>query len=88
MGKSLKHWLWLALVIVIVCIGFYPKAAFADSKDILGNGPAVLTNPYGRSHTSLNGIQDYWNRKGLVSEKGEKKKAFYVLQEHYQSMGE
>jgi beta-glucuronidase len=31
----------------------------------------------------LPGIQDYYNRKGLFSDKGEKKKAFYVLQEWY-----
>jgi beta-glucuronidase len=28
-------------------------------------------------------IQDYWNRKGLISERGEKKDAFFVLQEFY-----
>jgi beta-glucuronidase len=28
-------------------------------------------------------IQDGWNRKGLLSEKGEKKKAFYTLQKYY-----
>lgn len=28
-------------------------------------------------------IQDNWNRKGLISEKGEKKKAFFVLQDYY-----
>jgi beta-glucuronidase len=28
-------------------------------------------------------IQQYYNRKGLVSDAGEKKKAFYVLQEWY-----
>jgi beta-glucuronidase len=31
----------------------------------------------------LPGIQDYFNRKGLVSEDGQKKKAFYVLQKAY-----
>ena len=31
----------------------------------------------------LNGIQDIYNRKGLVSDKGEKKKAFYVLRDFY-----
>lgn len=31
----------------------------------------------------LNGIQDYYNRKGLVSDSGEKKKAFFVLKEWY-----
>ncbi len=30
-------------------------------------------------------IQDGWNRKGLLSEKGEKKKAFHILREFYQS---
>lgn len=30
-------------------------------------------------------IQDYWNRKGLISDKGEKKKAFYILKEYYES---
>jgi beta-glucuronidase len=29
-------------------------------------------------------IQDGWNRKGLISEKGEKKKAFYILKEFYE----
>jgi beta-glucuronidase len=28
-------------------------------------------------------IQDGWNRKGLISEKGHKKKAFFVLQDYY-----
>jgi len=28
--------------------------------------------------------QDFWNRKGLISESGEKKKAFFVLQKYYQ----
>ena len=31
----------------------------------------------------VNSIQDYWNRKGLVSDQGEKKKAFAVLQRFY-----
>jgi beta-glucuronidase len=30
-------------------------------------------------------IQDGWNRKGLVSQTGDKKKAFYVLQEYYKT---
>jgi beta-glucuronidase len=33
----------------------------------------------------LPGIQDDWNRKGLISEIGERKKAFYTLQQYYQS---
>ncbi len=30
--------------------------------------------------------QDGWNRKGLISEKGEKKKAFYVLKSYYDEL--
>ena len=31
----------------------------------------------------LPGIQDYYNRKGLVSDRGQRKQAFYVLQKFY-----
>ena len=34
----------------------------------------------------LDGVQDYFNRKGLISEKGERKKAFYVLREYYKGI--
>ena len=33
---------------------------------------------------SAPGIQDFYNMKGLVSDKGEKKKAFFVLKEWYE----
>lgn len=32
----------------------------------------------------LPSVQDGWNRKGLISERGDKKQAFYVLQQYYQ----
>lgn len=32
----------------------------------------------------LSNIQDGWNRKGLISETGNKKKAFFTLQEYYE----
>ena len=35
---------------------------------------------------TLVGVQDYYNRKGLISNDGQKKKAFFVLQEYYQSL--
>jgi beta-glucuronidase len=31
----------------------------------------------------LPGVQDGFNRKGLISDKGEKKQAFFVLQKAY-----
>jgi beta-glucuronidase len=34
----------------------------------------------------LPGIQDFHNRKGLISDRGEKKKAFFVMQRYYQEM--
>ena len=34
----------------------------------------------------LPGIQDFHNRKGLISDQGEKKKAFYVMQKYYQEL--
>ena len=34
----------------------------------------------------LPGVQDYWNRKGLLSETGRKKKAYFVLQRYYRLM--
>jgi len=51
-----------------------------------------VANINARQVTSLNGewhyivdVQEegYYNRKGLYSDKGEKKKAFYVLQQWY-----
>lgn len=33
----------------------------------------------------LQGVQDGWNRKGLISEKGQRKKAFFILQDYYKS---
>ncbi len=36
----------------------------------------------------LPGVQDGWNRKGLISDRGEKKKAFYLLQSFYRRVAE
>jgi beta-glucuronidase len=34
----------------------------------------------------LSGIQDYYNRKGLLSDRGERKEAYYILRDFYQSL--
>jgi beta-glucuronidase len=34
---------------------------------------------------TLPGIQDNFNRKGLISDQGQKKEAFYILQKAYKS---
>jgi beta-glucuronidase len=55
-----------------------------DRIDFLrGTSPWILMD-FRSPRRLLPGVQDYYNRKGLVSDKGEKKKAFYVLQKWYQ----
>ena len=34
----------------------------------------------------LPGMQDFYNRKGLISDRGEKKKAFYVMRNYYREL--
>lgn len=56
-----------------------------DKIDALqGISPWILVD-FRSPRRVLPGIQDGWNRKGLISEKGEKKKAFFVLQDYYRS---
>jgi beta-glucuronidase len=50
-----------------------------------GTAPWILMD-FRSPRRPLPGIQDYWNRKGLVSNRGEKKKAFFVLQRWYREM--
>jgi beta-glucuronidase len=47
-----------------------------------GLSPWILCD-FRSPRRTLPGIQDGWNRKGLIGENGTKKKAFYVLQEFY-----
>ena len=50
-----------------------------------GTSPWILTD-FRSPRRPLPEIQDYWNRKGLISNRGEKKKAFYVLQQWYREL--
>lgn len=60
----------------------YQVDMLARSDFVQGMSPWILKD-FRTAMRNLNGIQDIWNRKGLVSEKGEKKLAFKVLQDHY-----
>ena len=51
-------------------------------EGLCGIAPWILTD-FRSPRRPLPEIQDDFNRKGVLSEKGEKKKAFYVLQEYY-----
>jgi beta-glucuronidase len=50
-----------------------------------GTAPWILMD-FRSPRRQLPKIQDYWNRKGLISNKGEKKKAFYVMQRYYSDL--
>ena len=50
---------------------------------LAGTTPWILKD-FRSPRRVLPGIQDYYNRKGLVSDSGEKKKAFFVLQKWYE----
>jgi beta-glucuronidase len=50
-----------------------------------GTTPWILKD-FRSPRRTLPRIQDYFNRKGLVNEYGEKKKAFFVLQKFYRDM--
>ena len=52
--------------------------------ELAGTTPWVLKD-FRSPKRMLDGVQNDYNRKGLVNEKGEKKQAFFVLQEWYQS---
>ena len=51
---------------------------------ISGMSPWILKD-FRSSRRLLPNVQDGFNRKGLISDKGQKKKAFYVLQKWYMS---
>jgi len=54
---------------------------------VVGMSPWILTD-FLSPRRPLYGIQDWYNRKGLISNNGEKKEAFYVLQKFYKEKAE
>jgi beta-glucuronidase len=49
---------------------------------LAGMTPWILMD-FRSPRRTLVGIQDYYNRKGLISDRGQRKQAFYVLQKFY-----
>ena len=60
------------------------NCAMLDKIDGLAGTTPWILKDFRSPRRVLNGIQDYYNRKGLFSDDGYKKKAFYVLKEWYQ----
>ncbi|MBO4810087.1 MAG: beta-glucuronidase [Prevotella sp.] len=64
---------------------YIENTAMLDKVEgLCGTTPWILKD-FRSPRRVLDGIQDYYNRKGLFSDKGEKKKAFYILQKWYQN---
>jgi beta-glucuronidase len=70
----------------------YQESVYLHQTDMLrripflsGTTPWILMD-FRSPRRPLPQIQDFFNRKGLVSDRGEKKKAFFVLQEFYREL--
>tara|TARA_R110002049_G_scaffold73329_27_gene189699 strand:- start:1886 stop:3940 length:2055 start_codon:yes stop_codon:yes gene_type:complete len=72
----------------------YQARVYEHQLDMLDRNDAVqgmspwILKDFRSALRQLNGIQENYNRKGIVSEKGEKKQAFYVLRDYYQRKAE
>ena len=53
-------------------------------EGLAGTTPWILKD-FRSPRRVLPGVQDYYNRKGLFSDNGEKKKAFYILRDWYKT---
>lgn len=63
---------------------YQENCAMLDKIDGLAGTTPWILKDFRSPRRVLNGIQDYYNRKGLFSDNGEKKKAFYVLKKWYE----
>jgi len=52
---------------------------------LCGMSPWILAD-FRSPRRPLPGIQDYWNRKGLISDRGIRKQAFFLLQAYYREL--
>jgi beta-glucuronidase len=56
---------------------------FDRIEGLAGMSPWILVD-FMTPLRQLPNVQDGWNRKGLISERGIKKKAFYVMKRYYE----
>ncbi|MBQ4406029.1 MAG: beta-glucuronidase [Bacteroidales bacterium] len=59
------------------------NVAMLDKIDGLAGTTPWILKDFRSPRRVLDGVQDYYNRKGLFSDNGEKKLAFYILQDWY-----
>lgn len=67
----------------------YQEYFFKENSDMLkkisflrGTSPWILMD-FRSARRPLGNVQDYYNRKGLISDQGKKKKAFFTLKNYY-----
>jgi beta-glucuronidase len=58
---------------------------FSQIDQLCGISPWILRD-FRSPLRALKGVQDYYNRKGLISDRGLKKSAFYLMQKFYGQM--
>ena len=63
---------------------YQENVAMIDKIDGLAGTTPWILKDFRSPRRVLNDVQDYYNRKGLFSDKGEKKKAFYVMKNWYE----
>ena len=63
---------------------YIENVAMLDKIDGLAGTTPWILKDFRSPRRVLNGIQDYYNRKGLFSDEGVKKKAFYVMKDWYE----
>lgn len=64
------------------CIYKAQTEMFKSMENLAGTCPWVLKD-FRSPRRMLAGVQDEFNRKGLVDEKGNRKKAFFIMQKYY-----
>ena len=64
---------------------YLENTAMLDRIDGLAGSTPWILKDFRSPRRVLPDIQDYYNRKGLVSDDGQKKKAFFVLREWYKT---
>jgi beta-glucuronidase len=57
-----------------------------NQEGLVGMSPWILKD-FRSAMRLYQGVQDYWNLKGLITDNGERKKAFFVLQDFYATFG-
>jgi len=65
----------------------HQKIMLKSIPSLRGTTPWILKD-FRSPRRPLPRIQDFWNRKGLISDHGQKKKAFFVIREFYNELEE